>query len=199
MSSPFISELVRSLARLPGIGPRSARRLALHLLSNREKTMFPLIQQMARTAEKVTTCSVCGNLDEMDPCEICSNPKRNRSLVCVVQGIPDLWAIERTRLYDGVYHILGGVLSALDGVRPDDLSIGELCRRAANDGVEEIILALSATVDGQTTAHYIADRLTGAPVRITRLAQGVPVGGELDYLDDGTLIAALRSRSRISG
>lgn len=197
MTSPFIEDLVRILARLPGIGPRSARRLALHMLSNRDKVMLPLVMQMSRTAEKVTTCTQCGNLDETDPCSICADTRRNQNTICVVQGISDLWAIERTRLYDGVYHILGGVLSALNGIRPDDLSIDELCARVRGGNTGEVILALNATVDGQTTAHYIADRLSGNDVKITRLAQGVPVGGELDYLDDGTLIAALRSRSNI--
>lgn len=197
MTSPFIEDLVRILARLPGIGPRSARRLALHMLSNRDKVLAPLIMQMSRTAEKVTVCTQCGNLDETDPCTICADTRRNHKTICVVQGISDLWAIERTRLYDGVYHILGGVLSALNGVRPDDLTIDDLCARVRNNETVEVILALNATVDGQTTAHYIADRLGGSDVKITRLAQGVPVGGELDYLDDGTLIAALRSRSHM--
>ncbi len=197
MTSPFIEDLVRILARLPGIGPRSARRLALHMLSNRDKVLAPLVMQMSRTAEKVTVCTQCGNLDETDPCTICADTRRNHKTICVVQGISDLWAIERTRLYDGVYHILGGVLSALNGVRPDDLTIDDLCTRVRNNETVEVILALNATVDGQTTAHYIADRLGGSDVKITRLAQGVPVGGELDYLDDGTLIAALRSRSHM--
>ncbi|MCB1538811.1 MAG: recombination protein RecR [Rhodospirillales bacterium] len=197
MTSPDINDLIRILARLPGVGPRSARRLALTLLEDREGMMKPLMLQMEKTYGNVRTCHTCGNLDASDPCMICAGPRRNHEIVCVVQGIADIWAIERTRAYDGVYHVLGGVLSAIDGIKPDDLRIAELLERVAAGGVGEIVLALSATVDGQTTAHYLTDRLTQMNVRITRLAHGMPVGGELDYLDDGTLTTALRSRTAV--
>ncbi len=192
-----INDLIRMLARLPGVGPRSARRLALTLLEDRETVMKPLIMQLETTCAKIKTCSRCGNLDETDPCAICDDKRRNHKTLCVVQGVGDVWAIERTRAYDGQYHILGGVLSAIDGVKPDDLRIAQLLQRVADEGIGEIVLALAATVDGQTTAHYLADRLSGFPVRMTRLAHGMPVGGELDYLDDGTLTAALRARTAV--
>ncbi len=197
MSSMEINDLIRMLARLPGVGPRSARRLALTLLEDREGLMKPLMMQMDKTYTRVLTCSTCGNLDASDPCTLCADPRRNRAIICVVQGIADIWAIERTRAFDGIYHVLGGVLSAIDGVKPDDLRIAELLNRVAAEGTEEIVLALSATVDGQTTAHYLTDRLAQAGLRITRLAHGMPVGGELDYLDDGTLTTALRSRTAV--
>lgn len=198
MSSADINDLIRMLARLPGVGPRSARRLALTLLQARETLMKPLMMQMDKTYTHIKTCRTCGNLDGADPCAICTDQKRNRTMICVVQGIADIWAIERTRAFDGLYHVLGGVLSAIDGVKPDDLRIAELLRRVNDEKTQEIVLALSATVDGQTTAHYLADRLESSGVRVTRLAHGMPVGGELDYLDDGTLTTALRSRASIN-
>ncbi len=197
MSSADINDLIRMLARLPGVGPRSARRLALTLLTDRENLMKPLMMQMDKTYGQVTTCHVCGNLDSADPCHICTDQRRNRTMICVVQGIADIWAIERTRVFDGLYHVLGGVLSAIDGVKPDDLRITELLERIKAEGTQEIVLALSATVDGQTTGHYLADRLKDTGVRLTRLAHGMPVGGELDYLDDGTLTTALKSRTAV--
>ena len=192
-----LDSLIRALAGLPGLGPRSARRVALHLLTNRQKAMNPLMQALAQTAEQVRTCNLCGNLDLSDPCRICNNPQRAQRVMCVVAGVADLWAIERTGAYKGRYHILGGILSALDGVTPDMLTIRPLLERL-ND-IDEVILALAATVDGQATAHYLGDRLHDAypTLRITRLAHGVPVGGELDYLDEGTIMTALKSRSSV--
>lgn len=198
MTSPEINELIRMLARLPGVGPRSARRLALHLLEDRETVMKPLMMQLDKSFREIKTCTRCGNLDSSDPCTICCEPRRNKKTLCIVEGIADLWAIERTRAFDGLYHILGGVLSALDGIRPEDLRINELLKRIAEEQTEEIVLALSATVDGQTTAHYLADRLSGTNVRLTKIAHGMPVGGELDYLDDGTLTTALRARTAVA-
>lgn len=198
MSSPDINDLIRMLARLPGVGPRSARRLALSLLEDRETVMKPLMMQLEKTYATVKTCTRCGNLDSVDPCAICADSRRSRKCLCVVEGISDIWAIERTRSFDGVYHVLGGVLSAIDGIKPDDLRINELLARITEEGTEEIVLALSATVDGQTTAHYLTDRLSEAKVRISRLAHGMPVGGELDYLDDSTLTTALRSRTSVT-
>lgn len=197
MTGGDINDLIRMLARLPGVGPRSARRLALHLLEDRETVMKPLMMQMEKTYARIKTCMRCGNLDSSDPCGICADKRRQGRVLCVVQGISDLWAVERTRSFDGLYHVLGGVLSALDGVGPDDLRIADLIARVNTEGVEEVVLALSATVDGQTTAHYLADRLEGSGVRLSRLAHGMPVGGELDYLDDGTLTTALRSRTSL--
>lgn len=197
MISPDINDLIRMLARLPGVGPRSARRLALTLLQDKETMLQPLMLQMEKTYARIRTCSRCGNLDSADPCAICTDHRRNNSVLCVVQGISDIWAIERTRAYDGLYHALGGVLSAIDGVKPDDLRIAALLERVKTENTQEVVLALSATVDGQTTAHYIAEKLQQAGVRITRLAHGMPVGGELDYLDDGTLTTALRSRTAV--
>lgn len=198
MTGPEIERLIQLLARLPGLGPRSARRAALHLLKRREALFLPLVEAMTAAASSVRICSVCGNLDSCDPCTICANPKRDPSQICVVEEIADLWAIERSAAFRGRYHVLGGVLSALDGVGPEDLSIVALVRRAGDPAMKEIILATNATVEGQTTAHYVVDRLAGLPVRVTRLAHGLPVGGELDYLDDGTLAAALQSRRAIS-
>jgi recombination protein RecR len=189
-----IEQLIHCLARLPGLGPRSARRAALHLLQRREGQLDPLIRALTTAAEKVRPCPECGNFDTLVPCAICADPSRDRSMICVIEGVADLWALERAGSYPGLYHTLGGLLSALDGVGPEDLAIRGLLERAQGGGVKEIILALSATVDGQTTAHYLSDRLAGLPLVITRLAHGVPVGGELDYLDDGTLHAALKAR-----
>jgi len=189
-----IERLIQLLARLPGLGPRSARRAALHLLQKREALMRPLAQALETAAANIRACAVCGNLDTVDPCAVCADARRDAATICVVEDVADLWALERTAAFKGRYHVLGGTLSALDGVGPDQLNIAALVGRASGAGVREVILALGATVDGQTTAHYIADRLAGTGVAVTRLAHGVPVGGELDYLDDGTLTAALKAR-----
>jgi recombination protein RecR len=189
-----IERLIQLLARLPGLGPRSARRAALHLIKNRDKLLTPLAAALAETAASVAVCSVCGNVDTVDPCTLCSDPRRDRSIICLVEEVGDLWALERAGANAGLYHVLGGTLSALDGKGPDDLSIEALVARAADPGVKEVILALNATVEGQTTAYYVTDRLKGACVTVSRLAHGVPVGGELDYLDEGTLTAAMRQR-----
>ena len=204
MSSPEIDRLIQLLAKLPGFGPRSARRAALHLIKRKDTLLEPLAASMALAAQSVRSCSVCGNLDATDPCSICADDRRDRSTICLVEDVADLWALERTVSYKGVYHVIGGTLSALDGRGPEDLNIASLLSRVAGGGIAEIILATSATVDGQTTAHYISDRLEDmnaeedgqrpAGPSITRLAHGVPVGGELDYLDDGTLSAALKAR-----
>lgn len=189
-----LENLIKLLGKLPGLGPRSARRAALALLQKKETLMLPLAAALGETAEAIKTCETCGNLDVTDPCGVCANPARGNGMICVVEQVADLWAIERSGAYRGRYHVLGGVLSALDGIGPDDLSIAALVHRAAAEDVNEIILALNATVDGQTTAHYLVERLAGCKVAITRLAHGVPIGGELDYLDSGTLSAALKSR-----
>ena len=191
-----VERLIQLLARLPGLGPRSARRAALHLLKKRETLMEPLTQALETVARTVRTCSVCGNIDTVDPCAICSDATRDAAVICVLEEVGDLWALERTGSFKGRYHVLGGHLSALDGIGPEDLNIAKLVDRAQG-AVKEIILATNLTVDGQTTAHYIAERLQAAGVRVTRLAHGVPVGGELDYLDDGTLTAALRARRTV--
>lgn len=182
------------LAKLPGFGPRSGRRAALHLVKKRESLLGPLAKALAEVAEKVTECSICGAVDTRDPCSICCDPARNRELLCVVEQAGDLWAMERMQAFKGRYHVLGGVLSALDGVSPDDLRIPDLADRVRTDGVTEVVLALNATIDGTTTAHYIADALEDTDVKLSTLAQGVPIGGELDYLDDGTISAAFRAR-----
>ncbi|MEI8395958.1 MAG: recombination mediator RecR [Rhodospirillaceae bacterium] len=189
-----IDALVQLLGRLPGLGPRSARRAVLHLLKRREALLVPLSEALIRVERNVRSCSICGNLDTVDPCALCSHSGRDHSVICVVEEVADLWALERSRAFRGLYHVLGGTLSALDGVGPEDLSIAALVERACRAGVEEVILALNATVDGQTTAHVVTERLAGTGVKVSRLAQGVPLGGELDYLDDGTLIAALKAR-----
>jgi recombination protein RecR len=189
-----IGRLIAMLARIPGFGPRSARRAALHMIEHREQLLEPLVGALEAARDSVKSCSACGNLDTSDPCAICASEERDNSQLCVVEDVADLWALERTRSYRGRYHVLGGVLSALDGIGPDELRIDSLVRRARRGGIAEVILALGATVDGQTTAHYITDRLAADVTRVTRLAHGVPVGGELDYLDDGTLTAALNAR-----
>ena len=194
MAGEDIERLINYLSKLPGLGPRSARRAALFLLKRREALLVPLLKALESAAESIKPCMRCGNLDSQDPCAICANPERDSSIICVVEEVADLWALERTLSFKGRYHILGGLLSALDGVGPEDLNIAALLARAEVPDVTEIILAMGATVDGQTTAHYVTDRLHGLNVRITRLAHGVPVGGELDYLDDGTLSAALKAR-----
>ena len=195
MTGPEIEKLIQLLARLPGLGPRSARRAALYMLKRREGVLLPLAEALRAAAEHIKTCAVCGNLDTSDPCSICADPKRDSASICVVEEVADLWAIERSGAFKGRYHVLGGVLSALEGVAPDDLNIAKLVERARD--AREIILATNATVEGQTTAHYITDRLAGTHASVTRLAHGVPVGGELDYLDDGTLTAALRARRAV--
>lgn len=197
MVSEEIEQLISLLAKLPGLGPRSARRAALNLIKRKETLMQPLAKAMAATAEQIKTCSVCGNLDTRDPCKLCNDPRRDPSIICVVEDVADLWALERTLAFRGHYHVLGGTLSALDGVSPDDLRIPQLVERANVGGIKEVILATNATVDGQTTAHYIADRLEEKGIAVSGLAHGVPVGGELDYLDDGTISAALKARGPI--
>ena len=197
MASPEIEALIDLMAKLPGLGPRSARRAVLHLIRKREGLMEPMARAMAEAADKVARCSICGNLDSSDPCAVCRDPRRDPSVLCVVQDIGDLWAMERAGIFKGRYHVLGGVLSAIDGIGPEELMIGQLLTRAKDEAVEEVILALSATVDGQTTAHYISDRLEEAGVTISGLAHGLPVGGELDYLDDGTIAAAFRARRQV--
>jgi recombination protein RecR len=197
MTSPEIERLIQMLSKLPGLGPRSARRAVLALIRRRETLLEPLAKALAEAAETVRVCSTCGNVDSRDPCTICADPRRDVSLLCVVEDVADLWALERTHAYKGRYHVLGGTLSALDGVTPEDLKIPALVARAAEAGVKEVVLATSLTVDGQTTAHYITDRLEAADVTVSELAHGVPVGGELDYLDDGTLQAALKQRRAV--
>ena len=189
-----IERLIQQLAKLPGLGPRSARRAALHMLKRRETLMQPLVQAMTAAAEHVLVCVECGNLDTKNPCAICTDPARDPALVCVIEDVSDLWALERTGFFKGRYHVLGGTLSALDGIGPDELRIPQLIARVHSSHVREVILALSFTVDGQTTAHYIADRLAGSGVSVTGIAHGVPLGGELDYMDEATLVTALKAR-----
>ncbi|MBM09039.1 MAG: recombination protein RecR [Magnetovibrio sp.] len=197
MISPEIDRLIQFLSKLPGLGPRSARRAVLALIRKRETLLLPLVKILGDTANLIQNCTTCGNIDSRNPCSICLDPTRDKSLICVVEDVSDLWALERTHVYKGGYHVLGGTLSALDGITPEDLSISELVMRANEPEVKEIILATSLTVEGQTTAHYIADRLDESVLSISGLAHGVPVGGELDYLDDGTLSAALKQRRPI--
>lgn len=196
-ASAEIERLIELLGKLPGLGPRSARRAALHLLKKREALLEPLAQSLAEAAQRVRTCSECGALDTADPCTLCTAPSRDDALICVVAEVGDVWALERSGAFRGRYHVLGGVLSALDGVRPDDLRIAKLVERARRPGVREVILALAATVDGQATAHFVSEHLSGLGVSVSRLSQGVPVGGELELLDDGTLLAALASRRAV--
>ncbi|OYU73889.1 MAG: recombination protein RecR [Alphaproteobacteria bacterium PA3] len=198
MASPEIDRLTPALARLPGLGPRSARRAVLYLLKKREGAMVPLLEALALVNENLSTCGVCGNVDTTDPCGICRDVRRDSRMLCVVEDVPDLWALERSRLFPGKFHVLGGRLSALEGVRPEDLNIALLLARIAEGGIDEVVLAMNATLEGQTTAHYIAEKLETSPVRITQLAHGLPVGGELDYLDDGTLAQALRARRPVA-
>lgn len=194
-TGPELDRLIQLLARLPGLGPRSARRAVLHLIQKREQLLLPLAEALQVAAERITLCSVCGNVDTRNPCAICTDPRRDAAILCVVETVGDLWALERAQATRGRYHVLGGTLSPLDGIGPDDLSITGLIARAKAPEVKEVILAVNATVEGQTTAHYVTDLLQGTEVHVTRLAHGVPVGGELDYLDDGTLAAAIRSRT----
>ncbi|RDJ26783.1 recombination protein RecR [Bosea caraganae] len=195
VAGPEIERLIQLLAKLPGLGPRSARRAALHLVKKREQLLGPLTDAMATARERIVTCTTCGNIDTSEPCSICRDGRRDDSLIVVVADVSDLWALERSGAVSGRYHVLGGVLSALDGVRPEHLTLDALVARASDPAVTEVILALNATVDGQTTAHFITDLLTHLQVKVTKLAHGVPVGGELDYLDDGTLAAAIRQRT----
>jgi recombination protein RecR len=190
-----IERLIQLLARLPGLGPRSARRAALALINKKEALMEPLAKALADTAAAVSVCRICGNVDTENPCTICADPRRDSAVLVVVEDVGDLWALERAAATRGRYHVLGGVLSPLDGIGPEDLHIAQLIERVKTGGVSEVILAMNATVEGQTTAHYITDQLTGSGAKVTRLAHGVPVGGELDYLDDGTLAAAMKSRT----
>ena len=198
MASQGIEALSAALARLPGLGPRSARRAVLWLVKRRETSLVQLLDALDAVRETLVECSVCGNIDTRDPCGICADPRRDARQLCVVEDVADLWALDRARLFTGKYHVLGGRLSALEGVRPEDLSIGKLIERVAAGGIDEVVLAMNATLEGQTTAHYIAERLEGFPVRITQLAHGLPVGGELDYLDEGTLAQALRARRPVA-
>lgn len=194
-----LESLIKIMARLPGLGPRSARRLALHLLKKKDVLMVPLGEQILTTAAEIKTCNTCGNLSLHDPCPICTDPKRNKTQMCIVEDVDDVWAIERTNAYNGLYHVTGGTLSALDGVRPEDLKIPKLLERIGNDThpVTEVILGLSSTVDGQATGFYISDQLQPFGISVTRLAQGIPIGSDLDYLDDGTLALAFQSRQAI--
>lgn len=194
MGGPEIDRLIGLLARLPGMGPRSARRAALKMLQQPESRMLPLATALAEAARAVQPCSRCGNLDSRDPCSICADPQRDGAVICVVEGVGDLWALERASVHHGLYHVLGGTLSALSGIGPEDLNLDLLLARIAEGGVTEVILALPATVDGATTAHWLADRLKPLGSTVSRLGQGVPIGGALDVLDDGTLAAALRAR-----
>ena len=195
IAGPEIERLIQLLAKVPGLGPRSARRAALHLIKKKEQLMAPLSTAMAEAVDKVRVCSVCGNVDTADPCTVCTDERRDGSVLIVVEDVSDLWALERSGAMNARYHVLGGTLSPLDGIGPDDLTIAQLVSRVAEGGVKEVILAVNATVEGQTTAHYITDQLSGLGAKVTRLAHGVPVGGELDYLDEGTIAAALKSRT----
>jgi len=198
MASHEIETLTQALARLPGLGPRSARRAVLHLLKKREGLMGPLLRALEAVNERLATCHICGNVDTSDPCGICTDARRDPRALCVVEEVSDLWALDRSRLFPGRFHVLGGRLSALEGIRPEDLGIDTLVRRIGAGGIDEVVLAMNATLEGQTTAHYIAERIERFPVRITQLAHGLPVGGELDYLDEGTLAQALRARRPMS-
>jgi recombination protein RecR len=198
MASPEIEALTQALSRLPGLGPRSARRAVLHLLKKRETALDPLLSALSQVSQRLSTCGTCGNVDTTDPCSICADPRRDARSLCVVEEVADLWALDRSRLFPGRFHVLGGKLSALEGVRPEDLAIDSLVRRIAAGGIDEVVLAMNATLEGQTTAHYIAERIESYPVRVTQLAHGLPVGGELDYLDEGTLAQALRARRPVA-
>jgi recombination protein RecR len=198
MASPEIDALTQALARLPGLGPRSARRAVLHLMKKREAALAPLLRALERVNDNLSICSACGNVDTTDPCSVCADPRRDERLLCVVEEVSDLWALDRSRLFPGRFHVLGGRLSALEGVRPEDLSIDKLLGRVAKGGIDEVVLAMNATLEGQTTAHYLAERLETYPIRLTQLAHGLPVGGELDYLDEGTLAQALRARRPVA-
>ena len=194
IAGPEIERLIQLLAKVPGLGPRSARRAALHLIKKKEQLLSPLAAAMGEAADKVRICTTCGNVDTADPCMICTDPRRDASTLIVVEDVSDLWALERAAAMNVRYHVLGGTLSPLDGIGPEQLNIRSLVDRVAGGEVKEVILAVNATVEGQTTAHYLTDQLSGFAVKVTRLAHGVPVGGELDYLDEGTLAAAVKAR-----
>jgi len=194
VAGPEIERLIQLLARLPGLGPRSARRAALHLIKKRELLMAPLAAALETAMEKIEVCKVCGNIDTQNPCTVCTDGKRDASIIVVVADVADLWALERAHAVNGRYHVLGGTLSPLDGVGPEELTIAKLIERAGDSQVKEVLLALNATVEGQSTAHYLTDQLAGCNVSVSRLAHGVPIGGELDYLDEGTLAAAVKAR-----
>lgn len=194
MKPSRIDSLIELLARLPGIGPRSARRIALNLLKKPDSLMIPLAKALVETADQIKKCEICGNIDTVSPCNLCEDNRRDQSIIVVIEEVGDLWALERAAVHKGLYHVLGGSLSAIDGVGPDDLGINQLIERANKASTEEVVLAMNATIDGQTTAYYITDQLSDCNVKISRLARGVPVGGELDYMDDGTLMEALESR-----
>lgn len=198
MASQEIEALTSALSRLPGLGPRSARRAVLWLLKRRESSLVQLVEALAAVRDTLVECRTCGNIDTSDPCGVCADSRRDPRSLCVVEDVADLWALDRARLFSGRFHVLGGRLSALDGIRPEDLTIGKLIERVAAGGIDEVVLAMNATLEGQTTAHYIAERLEGYPIRITQLAHGLPVGGELDYLDEGTLAQALRARRPVA-
>lgn len=194
VTGPEIAELIQLMGKLPGLGPRSARRAALHLIRKKDTLMAPLARAMAIAVDKIVECTECGNIDTASPCSLCTDTRRDDSIICVVESVGDLWALERAEVINGQYHVLGGTLSPLDGIGPDDLNIAKLIERASREDVKEVLLALNATVEGQSTAHYITEQLETAGVQASRLAHGVPVGGELDYLDEGTLAAAIKSR-----
>ena len=198
MASQEIEDLATALARLPGLGPRSARRAVLYLLKKRETAFTPLVEAMERVRANLSTCDLCGNVDTQNPCGICTDPRRDPRSLCVVEEVSDLWALDRSRLFVGRYHVLGGRLSALDGIGPEDLGVASLVARVAAGGIDEVVLAMNATLEGQTTMHYLADRLAGLGVSVTMLAHGLPVGGELDYMDEGTLAMALRARKPVA-
>ncbi len=198
MASPEIETLAQALSKLPGLGPRSARRAVLYLLKKRETALAPLLRALEQVDDRLATCDICGNVDTINPCAICTDPRRDSRMLCIVEDVADLWALERSRLFPGKFHVLGGRLSALSGVRPEDLTIDVLVSRIAGGGIDEVVLAMNATLDGQTTAHYIAERIENFPIRLTQLAHGLPVGGELDYMDDGTLAQALRARRPVT-
>ncbi|MXP09956.1 recombination mediator RecR [Pseudoblastomonas halimionae] len=197
MASQEIEALASALARLPGLGPRSARRAVLWLVKNRERALPQMVEALAAVQDTLVECEICFNVDTRNPCGICADPRRDAKAICVVEDVSDLWALDRARLFQGTYHVLGGKLSALDGVRPEDLTVGELLARVEAGGIDEVVLAMNATLEGQTTAHYLSERLEAFPVKVTQLAHGLPVGGELDYLDEGTLAQALRARRPI--
>ena len=197
MSEQYLEKLIKKVSKLPGLGPRSSRRVVLHLLKDKEKLLLPLIEDLTTVANNTRSCNECGNLDENEICQICKDSSRNQNLLCVVETVADLWALERSNVYNGKYHILGGVLSAIDGVNPEQLNIASLEKRLENKSITEIIIAISATLDGQTTAHYLAEILSKFNINITRLAHGLPVGGELDFLDDGTIAQALKARNKL--
>ncbi len=192
-----LEKLITYISKIPGIGKRSARRAALHLLKNKESLMLPLAESIKATAQNIRSCSTCGNYDVNNPCHICTDVKRDKSVICVVESVTDLWAMERGSVYRGQYHVLGGVLSAMDGVTPEDLKISQLTTRIKKEGIKEVIIATNATMEGQTTAHYISQNLEPTQVKVTRLAHGIPLGGELDYMDEGTISTALQARKAI--